>query len=153
MFGWDVKALYKEQIQYEKSYFSWIHILAGLTVWDLHKGIPMKHLIKIVFLILDKIPVHIQCKLYIFYKSGGGVGIPVKLSIVLAKGSKLLQVYSVDMPPTHPPPSLRPIPGARQRGQWPLVEEVPSGSYAERSRQFLHQAGSTAAALPHQKGG
>ena len=52
---WGVKALYNEQIQYGKPYFSWVHILAGLAVRDLHKGIPMKHLIKIIFPILDNI--------------------------------------------------------------------------------------------------
>ena len=67
---WDVKALYDEQIQCGKPYFSWIRF--GWIVRDLHKGIPMEHLIKIIFLILDNIPVHIQSKLYIFYKSRGG---------------------------------------------------------------------------------
>ena len=61
-------------------------ILAGLIVQDLHKGIPTEHLIKIIFLILDNIPVHTQSKLYIFYKSRG-VKIPPELSTGLFKNS------------------------------------------------------------------
>lgn len=52
----------------------------------------MKHLLKTTFLILDKILVHIQCKLHIFYKSSEGKILP-KLSIGLSKGCQLLQMF------------------------------------------------------------
>lgn len=108
----------------------------------------MKHLMKTTFLILDKIPVHIQCELYIFYKSSEGKILP-KQAIGLSKGSQLLQVYPMSIPPSPPLPSQCPILDTRQTKQLLLVEEVLSGSYTEK--QFLHQAGNTAATLQHQK--
>lgn len=73
----------------------------------------MKHFIKTTFLILDKILVHIQCKLSIFYKSSE-VKILPKLSIGLSKGSQLLQVYSLSISPPPSLPSPCPILDTRQ---------------------------------------